>query len=55
MSKKPIKDEKPAPQAEDPEEAKLDEAIEESFPASDPPSTSAPGHDTPVKGEGRKR
>ena len=37
-------------------EEALDETIEDSFPASDPPSTLPnPDHDTPPKSEGRER
>jgi hypothetical protein len=33
-----------AKRAKKAEDKRLDEALEESFPASDPPSTTAPGH-----------
>lgn len=40
--------------AEDREQKELEEGLEETFPASDPPANTQPGHDQPMPSSGYK-
>ncbi len=44
MSKAPAKEKNPKTKAEEAEDKQLDDELDDSFPASDPPSSTAPGH-----------